>query len=237
MGQKQRNLPARLGVCDDWIRALPRDKSRIFDAVVRRWECSYAMLSVALDDALSLRARGELVCAHQQVRVAVDLLRELSRAVEDCCETLVRRGRHLHNLPVVEPLRSEFFRGDAAKSAASWNSILHHVLFGDRARFIHKLRILSETIAGIEAQFAAGADELSRGVSIRGDSWAILDCLHYDFKTCLSESEVVLKSFLRVLPSDQIEFFAGEMEAPFSPKRAGHLAGAFTRAASTKASL
>lgn len=233
MGQKQRNLPARLSVCDDWIRALPRDKSRIFDAVVRRWECSYAMISVALDDALSLRARGELVCAHQQVCVAVDLLRELSPAMEACCEILIRRGRRLNNMPSVEPMRSEFFRSDAGKSAASWNSILHHLLFGERARFVHKLRILTDTLAQIETQFVAVAAELSRGVSLRGDSWAKLDCLHYDFKTCLCESEVVLKCFLRVLPSDQIEFFATEMEAPFSPKRAAHLAGAFSRAAST----
>jgi hypothetical protein len=44
---------------------------------------------------------------------------------------------------------------------------------------------------------------------------------------------VVLKSFLRVLPTDQIEFFASEMEAPFSSKRAGRLAGVFSGAAST----
>ena len=36
------------------------------------------MMSVALDDALSLRARGELVCARQQVSVAADLLGRLA---------------------------------------------------------------------------------------------------------------------------------------------------------------
>jgi hypothetical protein len=227
------NLLERPGVCDDWIRALPRDKSRIFEAVVRRWECTYAMTSVALDDAISLRTGGELVCACQQVSVAVDLLRGLSSTVVGCCEILIRRGRGLGNMPSVEPMRAEFFRGDTGKSAASWNSILHHLLFGDRARFLHKLRILSETLAQIEEQFAGAAGDLSRETSIRADSWATLDCLHYDFKTCLSESEVVLKSFLRVLPAEQLEFFATEMEAPFSPKRVGRLAAVFSRAAST----
>ena len=231
--QKGRGTSRPRGVRDDWIRALPRDKGRIFDAVVRRWECSYAMISVALDDAMSLRARGEVVCAHQQVRVSVDLLRELSSAVVECCNVLIRRGRHLDNMPSVEPMRSDFFRSDAGKTAASRNIILHHLLFGERARFIHKLRILSETLARIDGQFGSIAEQLSRGAATRPDSWKTLDCLHYDFKTCLSESEVVLKSFLRVLPAEQTEFFAIEMEAPFSPKRMGHLAAAFPRPAST----
>jgi hypothetical protein len=227
-----RNLPKRLGVCDDWIRALPRDKTRIFEAVVRRWECTYAMLSVALDDAISLRSRGELVSASQQVWVAVDLLQGLSSTVVGCCEALICRGRVLASMPSVEPMRAEFFRSDAGKSAASWNSILHHVLFGERARFLHKVRILSDTVAELESGFRAVADELSRGISIRPNAWRALDWIHYDLKTCLSEGEVVLKSFLRVLPSEQLEFFAAEMEAPFSPKRVGRLAVVFSRATS-----
>lgn len=227
------NSPRRLGVRDDWIRALPRDKSRIFEAVVRRWECSYAMLSVAFSDALTLRTRGELVCAHQQVCVAVDLLHGLSSTVVDCCEALIRRGRRLDNMPSIEPMRVDFFRSDVGKNAASWNGVLHHVLFGERVRFLHKVRILADTVSQIEAQFAATVSELSGGVSIRQDCWKALDSLHYDFKTCLSESEVVLKSFLRVMPFDHLEFFAAEMEAPFSPKRVGRLATVFPRAASS----
>lgn len=227
------NSPRRLGVRDDWIRALPRDKSRIFEAVVRRWECSYAMLSVAFSDALTLRTRGELVCAHQQVCVAVDLLHGLSSTVVDCCEALIRRGRRLDNMPSIEPMRVDFFRSDVGKNAASWNGVLHHVLFGERVRFLHKVRILADTVSQIEAQFAATVSELSGGVSIRQDCWKALDSLHYDFKTCLSESEVVLKSFLRVMPFDHLEFFAAEMEAPFSPKRVGRLAAVFPRAASS----
>jgi len=227
------NLPRRLGVRDDWIRALPRDKSRIFDAVVRRWECSYAMLSVAFSDAITLRTRGELVCAHQQVCVAVDLLHGLSSTIVDCCEALIRRSRRLDNMPSIEPMRVDFFRSEIGKNAASWNAVLHHILFGERPRFLHKLRILADTVSQIEIQFAATANEISGGISIRPDCWKMLDCLHYDFKTCLSESEVVLKSFLRVMPFDHLEFFAAEMEAPFSPKRVGRLAAVFSRAASS----
>jgi hypothetical protein len=225
-------LSVRLNVCDDWIRALPREKGRVFETVVSQWERAYAMMSVALDDAMSLRARGELICAHQQLWVSISLMRRLSTTVVGCCEILGRRGRRLHRMPAVEPMRTAFFRGDAGRSAASWNGILHHVLFGSRARFVHKVRILSETLAHIEELFVAAVGELSRGVSIHSDVWKSLDCLHYDFNTCLREAEVVLKSFLRVLPAEQLEVFSTELEAPLAPGRATHLAGTFSRAAS-----
>jgi hypothetical protein len=225
-------LPVRLDVCDDWIRALPREKGRLFEALVSQWERSYAMMSVALDDAMSLRARGELVCAHQQVWVSIDLLQRLSASLIGCCEILGRHGRGLDNMPAVEPMRTKFFRGDAGRSAASWNSILHHVLFGSRARFVHKVRILSETLAQIEEQFVAAVGELSCGISTQSDVWKSLDCLHYDFNTCLRESEVVLKSFLRVLPAEQLQGVSAELEAPLAPRRAAALAGTFPRTAS-----
>jgi hypothetical protein len=46
---------------DDWVATLPREKDDLYQVVVRRWECSYAMMSVSLDEAFSLRAAGELV--------------------------------------------------------------------------------------------------------------------------------------------------------------------------------
>ncbi len=75
-------------VLDDWVAALPREKSQVYQVVVRRWECSYAMMSVALDEALSLRASGELVCARQQVSIAAGLLGRLAPSLISLCETL-----------------------------------------------------------------------------------------------------------------------------------------------------
>ena len=111
----------------DWISSLPREKSQASLVVVRRWECSYAMMSVALDEALSLRA-GELVCARQQVTVAAGLLARLLLR-NFSLRTLSSNGHYVSEFPVVEPMKTEFFRGDTAQSAASWNEILHHVLF------------------------------------------------------------------------------------------------------------
>lgn len=195
--------------------ALPREKTQVFETVVGRWECVYAMMSVALDDALSLRARGELVCARQQVSMAADLLGRLAPSLVSFCATIAARGRHIAELPVVEPLNTKFFRGNMAQSAASWNGILHHVLFRERSRFFHKLRILSSTLEQLDREFCEAASDISKGLSVQpSDAWRKLDELHYDFNTCLRETEVMLKSFLRTLPAEQLSALASELDAP-----------------------
>lgn len=233
---RHKRLPSRgLGVCDDWIRALPREKNHVFNAAVERWERSYAMMSVALDDAFSLRACGELICAREEVGVSAELLRPLGDTLIGFCEIAARRGRRvpIENIPSVEPMRSEFFRGDIAQSAASWNNVLHHVLAGARSRFVHKVRILSVTISQLKQQFLQTVEELARGSSISpSDSWKLLDDLHYDLNTCLREAEVVLKSFLRTFPAAELETFAAELEAPLARKAGRDLMGAVSRPAS-----
>jgi hypothetical protein len=207
--------PARREVPEDWLAALPRERSQVFDSVVRQWECSYAMMSVALDDAFSLRLRGELVCARQQVQITANLMARFSGSLIVACNSITDAGRHVSDLPVVEPLKTEFFRGDTAQSAASWNGLLHHVLFGDRSRFFHKLRILSSTVEQLDREFIQAAADLSEGVSEQpGVCWAALDSAHYDLNTCLREAEVVLKAFLRALPGEQLAPFAAAISTP-----------------------
>ena len=207
-------------VCEDWISALPREKAKIFEALVQQWECTYAMMSIALDDALTLRSRGELVCARAQVSVAAELLERLAGSLTSLCSSLSMHGRRLRLLPVVEPLNTRFFRGNTGQSAASWNGILHHVLFGQRPRFFHKLRILSDTVEHLTREFRDVAGDISKGLSVQPtDCWGRLDWLHYDFNTCLRETEIVLKSFLRVVPAEQLPALSSELDAPAEPRR------------------
>lgn len=195
--------------------ALPREKQDVFDTVVARWECTYAMMSIALDDAIALRIQGQLVCACQQVSVSADLIGRLADSLISFCAILTTRGRHIASLPVVEPLKTEFFRGDTGQSAASWNSVLHHLLFGERSRFFHKLRILSSTLEQLESEFSETAADIASGLSTEPSaSWRTLECQHYDFNTCFREAEVVLKSFLHALPAGHVASFALELESP-----------------------
>jgi hypothetical protein len=209
---------ARSSVRDAWFRALRREKGQLFDAVAFRWETAYAMMSVALDDARAMRARGQLVSARLHLPIISDLLDRLAASLVYCCDALALRSRRIEKAPAVAPLRTRFFRSDTGQSAASWSGILHHVFFDERWRFLNKVRILSGTIQRIDQEFASVAGEISEGASIQPmASWNNLDCLHYDFNTCLREAEVLLKSFLRVLPSEQLPAFAGEVNAAPGP--------------------
>jgi hypothetical protein len=186
----------------------------LFDAVVHRWETFYAMMSVSLDDAFSLRARGELVRARQQVSMSADLLSRLAASLVGACAVLTDRGRHISNVPSVAPLNTENFRGETAQTAASWNEFLHRVLFASRSRYFQKLRILSETLQKLAAEYNDAAGDVAAGISVQpGDSWEKLECLHYDFTTCLREAEILVKSFLRALPAEQLSAFATDLDA------------------------
>jgi hypothetical protein len=227
----RRTPGTRRKVCEDWLAALPREKARTFDALVRQWECTYAMMSIALDDAVSLRSRGELICARQQVSIASELLEPLVEALTSLCKTLSLRGRRLAVFPVVEPLNTTFFRGNTGRSAASWNQILHRVLFANRSRFLHKVRILCDTIDEIGREFREAAGDISKGLAVQPHvNWERLDSLHYDFNTCLRETEVVLKSFLRIVPAEQLAALNSELATPVEPSRRPSLKPRLSRA-------
>jgi hypothetical protein len=153
------------------------------------------------------------------VAVAADLLESLAASLTSACSALQMRGRSIAEIPAVEPLRSNFFRGDTAQSAASWNGIIHHVLFRMRPRFFHKLRILSEMLQQLDREFREAAGDIAKGLDTQPiASWLTLDDLHYDFNTCLREAEVVLKSFLRALPTEQLPGLARDLDAAPSAK-------------------
>jgi hypothetical protein len=167
-----------------------------------------------------LRARGELVRARQQVSVSADLLERLAASLVGACGVLSGRGRHISNVPNVAPLNTDNFRGETAQTAASWNEFLHRVLFASRSRYFQKLRILSETLQNLTREYNDAAEDVTDGISVQpGDSWDKLECLHYDFTTCLREAEVLVKSFLRSLPSEQLSAFAAELDAVPVPEK------------------
>lgn len=203
---------SRVSVSDDWIAALPRDKRQTFDVLVGSWESLYAMMSVSLDDSLTLRSRGELVCARQQMCVTAELFDRISSLLINFCETVERHSGHLSRFPRVEPLNTHFFRGNRSQQAASWNRLLHGILFGDRSRFHRKLRTLSDTLRRLAQEFQRTAAEIAKGAEAQPvESWKALDCIHYDFNTCLRENEVLLKSFLRALPLQNLAAFELEI--------------------------
>jgi hypothetical protein len=151
--------------------------------------------------------------------MSADLLSRLAASLTGACGVLTNRGRHISNVPNVEPLNTENFRGVTAQTAASWNEFLHRVLFASRSRYFQKLRILSETVQKLGVEYNDAAEDVAAGISVQpGDCWDKLECLHYDFTTCLREAEVLVKSFVRALPGEQLSAVATELDAAPAPQ-------------------
>lgn len=204
----------RRSVREDWVAQLPEGKSCAFRCIVRNWEDGYAVLSVALNEALAHRSEGELGNAHAGIEMAGAVVDQLAAPLLAACRTFASNGRRLAEVPPVAPLDPEFYTGEIAKQNAAWNQVLHKVLFSSRSRFLHKLRALELTISVLADEFREIAEGLASGVEAQPvESWAALDKLHYDLNTCLREMIVILKSLLRVLPDAWVVSFRNELDA------------------------
>ena len=218
--KKQGSSGCRGSVQDDWVARLPQHKLHFYESVVRDWENAYAILSVVLDEALAHRSQGELVRAREGAQVAAAVVDRLGEPLLAAYRTLEVRGRRLAAIPVVSPLNPEFFRGEAAQQNAMRNQLLHRILFGSRSRYLHKLRALEMTVCAVVDHFQETAEGLAEGVEVHPqESWSALDMLHYDLNTCLRESIVMLKSFLRVLPDAGVDGLRDELNASASAVR------------------
>ena len=217
---------------DDWAAWLPQEKHLFYKSVVREWEDAYAVLSVALNEALSHRDRGELVSAREAVEMAGAVVNRLGQPLFAAYRTLATRGRQLVVAPAVNSLNPQFFRSEAAKQNAAWNQLLYRILFGSRSRYFHKLRVLEMTVGDATDLFQEIAGELAQGTQIHPqESWSTLDNLHYDLNTCLRESIVMLKSFLRVLPDASLDSLRSDWNASVSAVR-GRVRPRLSRASS-----
>jgi hypothetical protein len=219
-GRKGDSALTRSSVREDWCACLPAEKSRVFDSIVHQWEDAYAVFSVPLDDAMALRAEGQLRHARQLVEIAAAVVTDLTAPLAASCHALEKWGRQLVVPPAVASLNPSFFRSEAARQNAQWNQLMHRILFGSRSRFLHKLRALEMNVSALGDEFHRQAEELSAGVHIRPDAtWPRLDELHYDVNTCLRETIVVLKSFILALPPKNLSLFHGDLNAAASAAR------------------
>lgn len=216
----QESASVRSSVREDWCAHLPDDKRLVFESIVRDWEDAYAVFSVPLDEALSLRSEGRIQGARGCVDIAASVVSQLSEALGAACRTLEKWGPHLPAPPAVAALNPSFYRGQAARQNAQWNNVTHRILFGRRSRFLHKLRVLQMIVSALGEEFHNAAEELSSGLHVSPDAlWPRLDELQYDVNTCLRETIVVLKSFIRALPPDSLATFHGELNAAASTAR------------------
>ena len=198
---------------DDWRAWLPDCKAQINDNCVKELETLYVMLSVSLNEAIELRRKGEPNKSHEAVEVARVLCGRFVHSME-----FVLRGIHLHAkrfalVPNAVPLGPENFLGSRGQRTARLATLLSHVLFTQRSRFVHKVVTLQEMVNDLGEGFSKAVEDLLSGLHVNSSlQWEALDHCHFDLNTCLRETFVLLKSFLMVLPEEQVAAFEEELQ-------------------------
>jgi hypothetical protein len=207
-------------VRQDWRAWLPEDKARVFQEFGQRFETAYTMLSVSLDEALALRDAGQIAKARQAAAVTAELIRHLSDPLIAMLRALESHARHHGIAPNAAPLDPANFRGNRCLRASRLNFLLSRILLSQRSQFLHKIHVLKEMVEDLQEEFGAALEELADGTSISpGDVWLSLDAHHYDLNTCLRETVVLFKSFLHVLPEEEVDDFElkARWKAPPAP--------------------
>jgi hypothetical protein len=193
----------------DWFEPLPAQTQRAFDLAVSNLDICYSMMSVVLDEAIRLRANGELVRARAQAGISGELVARLADRMERLLSVIDGLGNHApwtgELRPQVAPLNTEFFRHAVGRESARGQSILHFLVRSARMQFRLKVHTLRSAMRKTSATFQAIATDISEGTCVQPrESWNELEELHYDLNTCLREAIVQLKFLLRALPADDL---------------------------------
>jgi hypothetical protein len=192
----------RKSVHQDWRAELPKEKSQVYAFAFAQIKPAHTIFSMALDQALMFRRSSKHEMACDQAEVSAELCVRFADALECLLNVVERHADNFGLLPSEKALVPLYFRGETAKRAANTNSLLSSVLLSGRKRFLHKLRTLGEMACEIAEEYRASTAEVSENSSAKQD-WEKLSVLQYDLTTSLSETDVMLKSFIISLPPGQ----------------------------------
>lgn len=201
-------------VREDWFAWLPNEMDQLFDATRGELESSNVILSIALDEALSLCEQGEFERAMEYSVVFADLFDRLANRLSLVVHTIREHGSHFGTLPNVTPLDSSNFRGATAQRISGMSGLLARAVFSSRTRFFHKLDALEEIIDYLRKETRAIVVKTSQGGPLIPErTWRELEVRGYDLNTCMGETTVVLKSFFCALPPEELEPFRRKLVA------------------------
>jgi hypothetical protein len=209
MGAQHHDLGPGSSVCVDWRGDLPNPQRQAYEAYVKEFEASYLMFSISLDEAISLHESGCLSKSFQVVALTSELCASLTTSMGDLLRSLSEHCRENGTNPAVAPLSQSDFRNVWPKLMASRSLIWHHALPMRKEQFQNKIRSLRSMIRHLRQDFCAVAEALAiEGIVVDSPgSWALMNKGHFDLNTCLRESFILLKCFLRVLPGVELRPF------------------------------
>jgi hypothetical protein len=181
---------------------------QLFDATRHELETSNFILSISLDEALSLCKGRQFDSARERVTIIAGLFDRLAVRVGYVVGAIRDHGVHFGTLPNVKPLSPSNFRGATGQRIALMNNLLARVLFPERTRFFHKLYSIGEIIHDLQEEARLILTGISDGGSEFPDhAFQLLEVLGYDLNTCMGETTILLKSFFCALPPEELEPF------------------------------
>jgi len=210
-------VPSRFAtVQEDWSAWLPPPKADAFSANVRQMELLYGMFSVSLNEAFELRRTGRAEHSCRAMLVIPSLCSRLALPLQGMLHTFGEHAKHFGVVPNTAPLDPANFRGPREQYAARLSELFSRVLLTQRSQFLHKIETLEGMVLSIRKNFCEVASDLGNGLSAEpATDWRTVDDAHFDLNTCLRESVVLLKSFLVVLPNEQLSLFQKSINRHF----------------------
>jgi hypothetical protein len=195
-------------VQQDWRAFLPDAKASLFLRHTRALENDYLIFSISLNEALDLYREGKLLDSSRETDVLAALCARLAIRINAVLHGMWQHGRHFGIVPNLAPLEVSNFRSERGQRGARYNYLLNHILLSERSQFLNKLSTLEEIVDALGDEFIGSANRLAFSAIIRPSLLVqSLDFAHFDLNTCVRETDVLLKSFLFVLPEDQLDNF------------------------------
>ena len=219
-------LPRGASVQNDWRAWLPAEQEAVFRKNVKALESNYIMFSISLNEALELRHDRCLGKSLEAVHISSGLCLLLTAPLCGLLRALNEHAKHYGTIPNAAPLDPANFQGQKSQKSARMSSLLNHVLLSHRLQFLSKVSTLGEMVEDLGTDYCHSVADLFDGTSANPKrTWETVDADHYDINTCLREAIVLLKSFLLVLPADQLETFQQTILDQTSARRAHAPAG------------
>jgi len=203
-------VPARKydSVQQDWRAILPPASNALFYEHTSKLENAYLMLSISLDEAIALQKGGDSAKSIVGLGVLEELCSRFALHMNAVLHAMAQHARHFGIIPNSAQLDSANFHNSRSQRAVRHSNLVNHILLSERSQFLNKLNTLENIVDELGDEFIEKTRWLAAGNPFKtSELWDYLELNHFDLNTCLRETDVLLKSFLCVLPEDQLARF------------------------------
>lgn len=194
-------------VQQDWRAILPLEKSALYASHIQRLQNAFAIFAIGLDEALALWDTGSEETVHQEMVMVGQLCARFALGINAVLHAMGQYARHFDVIPNLAFLNPENFCSERGQRRARHSQVVSQILLSERSQLLNKLAALEEIVDELADDFIAVADQFAAGTSVNPSAKAFFQQHYFDLNTCLSETRVLFKSFLLVLPFDQLAHF------------------------------